>query len=141
MKISFSISDSLKTSVKTAAVTLLITTCGNKFSYCQEDKELENKRLAFGCTETKVISDENDNNTRKWVVINRCRTVGLIANLKIITKTYSSGSEDTTYTIKDTTINYIAPQEILFLKNEACESVIGNKLKCTYYKKWTSAFK
>ncbi len=101
----------------------------------------EDNVLAFSCTETKVVIDENDNNIRKWVVLNRCRTVGLVANLKIISKIYSAGSEDTTYTIKDTVISYIAPGEMLYLKNEACESVISNKIKCTYYKKWTSAFK
>jgi hypothetical protein len=96
---------------------------------------------AFSCTETKVVPDNNDNQTRKWVVVNRCRTVGIVADLKIITKTYELGSEDTTYTIKDTTISYIAPGEILFLGNEACEKIKGNRERCTYYKKWTSEFK
>jgi hypothetical protein len=96
---------------------------------------------AFSCTETKVVTDENDNQTRKWVVLNRCRTVGIVANLKIITKTYKIGSEDTTYTIKDTCISYLAPGEMLFLGNEACEKIKGNRERCLYYKKWTSKFK
>ncbi len=106
--------------------------------YCNGQDE---RSLAFACTETKIIADENDNNKRKWVVLNKCETVGVIANLKIISKIYSEGSEDTTYTIKDTIISYIAPGEILYLKNEECEIVMGNKRKCVYYKKWTSTFK
>lgn len=96
---------------------------------------------AFSCTETKVITDENDNQTRKWIVLNRCRTVGVVANLKKITKTYKIGSEDTTYTIKDTAISYIAPGEMLFLGYEACEKIEGNRERCLYYKKWNSEFK
>lgn len=96
---------------------------------------------AFSCTETKVVVDSNDNQTRKWVVINRCRTVGIVANLKIITKIYKIGSEDTTYTIKDTCVSYLAPGEMLFLANEVCEKTKGNRERCLYYKKWTSAFK
>ena len=96
---------------------------------------------AFSCTETKVIPDANDTQTRKWVVVNRFRTVGIVANLKIITKIYKIGSEDTTYTIKDTCISYLAPGEMLFLGNEASEKIKGNRERCLYYKKWTSEFK
>jgi hypothetical protein len=116
--------------------TILLTTKASDDCYAQK-----NGISAFSCTETKVIVDSNDNQTKKWVVVNRCRTVGIVAHLKIITKIYKIGNEDTTYTIKDTCVSYIAPGEMLFLGNEACEITKGNRERCLYYKKWTSEFK
>jgi hypothetical protein len=124
----------IKAAILIATILLECSTTNN----CYGQK---NGISAFSCTETKVVPDSNDNQTRKWVVINRCRTVGIVANVKIITKTYKTGSEDTTYTIKDTCVSYIAPGEMLFLGNEACEKIKGNRERCTYYKKWTSEFK
>jgi hypothetical protein len=123
---------------KTSITTLLLLCC--TYSYAQKRDEI-NGISAYSCTEAIIVADETDNMIRKWAVTNRCRTVGIVASLKKITKTYKIGSEDTTYTIKDTTINYIAPKEIIFLCNEDCTPLKGNIEKCTCYLKWSSTFK